>query len=95
MIGTKLTATGRLVDTAELMLVHLDLKSGQLIPAHDHPGQEVFFTVVRGEIEVTLGGEEKHHLTPGSVLHFAGEASIGAKALTESEAFVYLIHRRG
>lgn len=93
MIGTKLTATGRLLDTKELMLVHLKLSAGDHVPAHDHPGQEVCFTPVAGELAVTLSGTETHQLTPGCVLHFAGEATVAVQALADSEAFVYLINR--
>lgn len=94
MIGQELKATGRLVDNQELMLVHIELPTGGKVPAHDHPGQEVYFTPVRGRLELTLRGEEKHIVSPGSVLHFAGEATIGVEALEDSEFFVYLINRQ-
>lgn len=94
MIGTELTAFGQLINNDELMLVHIDLKQGKTVPAHDHPGQEVFFTPVRGEVIVTLGGEEAHRLTPGKVLHFAGESTVGVEAVLDSEFFVYLVNRR-
>ncbi|MDO4771179.1 cupin domain-containing protein [Porphyromonas sp.] len=94
MVGKELAEFGRLLDTPELMLVHIELDTDKTVPAHDHKGQEVFFTVVKGQVEVTLNGEEKHLLSPGKVLHFPGEASIAAKALEPSEFFVYLVNRR-
>lgn len=94
MLGKELSAFGRLLDTPELMLVHIELDTDKTVPAHDHKGQEVFFTVVRGQVEVTLDGQEKHLLIPGKVLHFPGEASISARAIEPSEFFVYLINRR-
>lgn len=94
MIGQVFTTTGRLVDNKELMLVHIELPKGGKVPAHDHVGQEVYFTPVRGQLELTLDGQEQHIVTPGQVLHFAGEASIGVEALEESEFFVYLINRQ-
>lgn len=93
MIGQELKATGRLVDDKKLMLVHIDLPAGKTVPAHDHPGQEVYFTPVRGRLELTLSGQERHILEPGSVLHFPGEISIAVKALEDSDFFAYLINR--
>ncbi|MBB6275451.1 cupin domain-containing protein [Porphyromonas circumdentaria] len=93
MLGTIHTKRGILVNNALLQLVHLQLAAGEKVPAHDHKGQEVFFTLVKGEVEVTLQGEEVHHLSVGQVLHFAGEATIGVEAKVDSEFFVYLIHR--
>lgn len=84
---------GRLVDNKELMLVHLNLPAGGTVPAHDHAGQEVYFTPIRGRLALTLGGVEQHIVTPGQVLHFAGEESIAVEAIEPSECFVYLINR--
>ncbi|KGN86390.1 MULTISPECIES: cupin domain-containing protein [unclassified Porphyromonas] len=94
MLGNKLSQTGRLIDNKELMLVHLQLEAGGSVPAHDHVGQEVFFTVVKGIAEVTLNQTEKHRLTPGEVLHFAGEASVSVYAVEDVDFFVYLINRQ-
>ncbi|MDO4691541.1 MAG: cupin domain-containing protein [Porphyromonadaceae bacterium] len=93
MLGNKLSQIGRLIDTKELMLVHLQLEAGGSVPAHDHVGQEVFFTVVKGVAEVTLNQTEKHKLCPGEVLHFAGESSVGIYAIEHVDFFVYLINR--
>lgn len=94
MLGKELVETGMLLNNAELQLVHLKLSAGEVVKPHDHKGQEVFFTVVGGEVEVSLEESEKHKLQPGKVLHFAGEARVGVEALTDSEFFVYLINRR-
>lgn len=93
MLATKLTATGQLINNNELMLVHLRLSAGETVAPHDHKGQEVFFTPVRGVVEVTLEEREAHTLTPGSVLHFAGESRVGVRAVEDCEFFVYLINR--
>lgn len=93
MLGTELTATGQLINNNELMLVHLRLKAGETVAPHDHKGQEVFFTPVRGIVEVTLDSSESHTLSAGTVLHFAGEHRVGVRAVEDSEFFVYLINR--
>ena len=93
-IGNKISDLGRVVDNKELMLVHLQLKSGEQISSHDHNGQEVYFTMVKGTVEVTLDDTEVHRISAGTVLHFPGEAHVGVNAIEESDFFVYLINRQ-
>lgn len=94
MIGKELSALGQLVNREELMLVHVQLEKDGTVKPHDHKGQEVFFTVVKGKVEVYLDETETHVMEAGKVLHFPGEARISVKALEASEFFVYLINRR-
>lgn len=93
-IGNKISDLGRVVDNKELMLVHLQLKSGEQISSHDHKGREVYFTMVKGTVEVTLDDTEVHRISAGTVLHFPGEAHVGVNAIEESDFFVYLINRQ-
>jgi cupin domain protein len=93
-IGKKISDLGRVVDNKELMLVHLQLKSGEQIPSHDYKGREVYFTMVKGTVEVTLDDTEVHRISAGTVLHFPGEAHVGVNAIEESDFFVYLINRQ-
>lgn len=93
-IGRKISDLGRVVDNKELMLVHLQLKSGEQIPSHDHKGREVYFTMVKGTVEVPLDDTEVHRISAGTVLHFPGEAHVGVNAIEESDFFVYLINRQ-
>lgn len=94
MLGKEIKEYGPVFNSDDLMVVHLHLEAGQKIQPHDHPGQEIFFTVVDGEVEVYLNEEETHVLQPKKVLNFKGEARISATALKESDVFVYLINRR-
>lgn len=94
MKGNELRDFGRLIDNKELMLVHLSLEAGKSVPAHDHKGQQVYFTLVRGSVTVKLDETESHELSPGGVLCFAGEATVSVHAHEDSEFFVYLINRR-
>ena len=84
-IGKEINTLGKVVNNKELMLVHLQLKSGEQVPSHDHKGQEVYFTIVKGTVEVTLDD---------TVLHFPGEAHVSVNAIEESDFFVYLINRQ-
>ncbi|MDY5858583.1 MAG: cupin domain-containing protein [Porphyromonas sp.] len=94
MYGQILSDTGMLLNNELLQLVHLKLAKGESVKPHDHKGQEVFFTLISGSVLVTLEESEQHQLTPGRVLHFAGEARIGVEAQEDSEFFVYLINRK-
>ena len=94
MLGQPLSELGQLVHDDQLMLVHLQLSAGKTIAPHDHVGQDVYFTPIRGEVQVTLDENETHRLTPGTVLRFPGEATVGVRAIADSEFFVYLIYRR-
>lgn len=93
-IGKEISAQGRVIEEQALELVHILLQGGGVVPAHDHVGQEVYFTLVKGEVELTLAERETHRLVPGKVLRFPGEHKVAVKALTDSEFFVYLINRR-
>ena len=93
-IGKEINALGKVINNKELMLVHLQLKSGEQVPSHDHKGQEVYFTIVKGTVEVTLDDTEVHRISTGIVLHFPGEAHVAVNAIEESDFFVYLINRQ-
>ena len=93
-IGKEINTLDKVIDNKELMLVHLQLKSGEQVPSHDHKGQEVYFTIVKGTVEVTLDDTEVHRISTGTVLHFPGEAHVSVNAIEESDFFVYLINRQ-
>ena len=93
-IGKEINTLGKVIDNKELMLVHLQLKSGEQVPSHDHKGHEVYFTIVKGTVEVTLDDTEVHRISTGTVLHFPGEAHVSVNAIEESDFFVYLINRQ-
>ena len=93
-MGKEISTLGKVIDNKELMLVHLQLKSGEQVPSHDHKGREVYFTIVKGTVEVTLDDTEVHRISTGSVLHFPGEAHVSVNAIVESDFFVYLINRQ-
>ena len=93
-MGKEISTLGKVIDNKELMLVHLQLKSGEQVPSHDHKGREVYFTIVKGTVEVTLDDTEVHRISTGTVLHFPGEAHVSVNAIEESDFFVYLINRQ-
>lgn len=68
-------------------------KAGDLIEKHNHPEANVLFTVVKGEIDVTVT-DETFNLLPGKILHFDGNNFISAKLVKDSEAFVTLVTKK-
>lgn len=94
MFGQELKDLGKVFDSEELMVVHHNVPAGGKIPSHNHDGQLIFFTVVKGDLDVYLNNEEKHHMSPGTVLHFDGTNFISADALEDSDIFVYLVNKR-
>lgn len=92
MVGQELKEFGCVFRSKELMVVHHGLKAGEKIPSHNHEGQNIFFTVVKGAFRVYLNGEEAHEMRPGMVLNFDGKNFISADALEDSEVFVYLVN---
>ena len=78
------------VESSALTLAHKEFLKGSCIPAHSHPGCDVFFTLVKGNMNIRIAGEE-YCLTPGAVLRFNGENTIEGSALEDSEVFIYLV----
>ena len=77
MIGTEIKEFGQVINNDKLMVVHVNLPQGKKIAPHDHQGQDIYFSVVKGQVKATLNNSEEHTLSPGTLLHFGGEAFIG------------------
>ena len=93
-IGQEINTLGTVINNTARRLGHWQRQNGEQIPSHDHTGREVFFTIVKGTVEVTLNDTEVHRISTGTVLHFPGEAHVSVKAIEESDFFVYLINRQ-
>nr|WP_311467479.1 cupin domain-containing protein [uncultured Porphyromonas sp.] len=92
MLGQEISEFGHILSNDQLSVVHVDLPQGKKIAPHDHKGQDIFFSVVKGQVKATLNGSEEHTLSPGTLLRFDGDVFIGIEALVDSEFFVYLIN---
>lgn len=93
MIGKELIEYGVVHTNENTKVVHISLKRDGKINPHDHVSENVFFTVVKGAVEVYLDESETYLMEPGKVLSFDGVASISAKAILDSDIFVYLIKK--
>lgn len=93
MKAKELNGLGIILDEKNFKLVKKVLKKDEEILKHNHPQSNILFTVVKGEILVTINETENHLLRPGIVLNFDGDNFISAKANEDSEAFVTLINK--
>ena len=72
------------------MVVMKEGVTGDEIKKHNHPGSDVFFIVLIGEVKVTLNDEEHHTVVPGQILCFDGANHISAEMLKDSKVCVVL-----
>lgn len=93
MKGKELTEIGLAFNNENTRIVHIKLKSGEIIKPHDHVDELVYFVVVRGVVKVYLDHEEFHEMTPGKILSFDGVTTISAETQEDSEIFVFLIKK--
>lgn len=77
---------------AEPKTVRLKLDDGESVPAHSHPGRDIVFYMVEGELELTLG-DDTHQLTAGDVARFDGNQDIAPEAVRETTALIVLAAR--
>ena len=66
MIGTEIKEFGQVINNDKLMVVHVNLPQGKKIAPHDHQGQDIFFSVVKGQVKATLNNSEEHTLSPAN-----------------------------
>lgn len=95
MVGKELKDLGLAFKGEDVKIVHIALKKDEKIPAHNHKGKDIFFTTVKGKIELYLGEENETHIAEcGNIIYFNGEENISATSLEDSEAFIYLIKKK-
>ena len=69
--------------------VRLELEAGDGVAAHSHPGKDVLFHVLDGEMDVEHDGESTT-VAAGDVLRFDGERDVAPTAVTDATALVVL-----
>ena len=83
---------GKIFSGENYMVVKKDMKKGEQIKPHDHPGfKTLIFAVGKGSFDVTLNQTEKHTVVAGSVLRFGGDAVIEAVATEDADVAITLI----
>lgn len=98
-IGTMREENGLVKKCDNCMVVKKSGSAGDEIKRHNHPGNDIFFIVLKGEVEVTLeddsGATEKHPLVPGRVLHFDGKNHISANMIKDSDVCICIVANNG
>ena len=61
------------------------LDSGEKIPLHNHKGEDVVISVLKGKLEIYLNDDETHTLVPGDIIGFDGKNLVKGTALEYTE----------
>lgn len=69
------------------------MPAGEKIAPHTHAGKDIIFTVLKGRVELALGENEKHLLSPGILVSFDGKYSISADIQEDAEISITLIEQ--
>ncbi len=67
--------------------------AGDIIPTHNHVEEEIVFSVLSGEVEVTLNDEEVYELNTFDVLNFDGINNMEVKFVEDSEILITLVKK--
>ncbi len=79
---------------SEPKTIRLRLDAGERVDPHRHPGRDVLFYLLDGEVDLRLD-DETHRLAGGDVARFDGEREISPAATEDSTALVVLAPRPG
>jgi len=75
----------RLITGERVMLAHVYLKKGCIVPRHQHDNEQITY-IVEGALKFWIGEDEKQELTvrPGEVLHIPPNVWHKAEALEDT-----------
>lgn len=93
MVGIVKNNGGILFNEHNFKVVKKIINEGELIPSHNHPEENIIFSVLKGKMEIFLNEKENYILTPGDILKFDGTNYINGKALENSEINITLIKK--
>lgn len=69
--------------------VRLELDAGESVPEHSHPGTEIVFHQLAGELTVRLDGDA-YDVGPGDLLRFSGDRQVEPVAKTDCRALIVI-----
>jgi len=76
---------------AEPKTIRLTLEADERVAPHQHPGREIVFHLLEGEIDLHLG-EDTVELSEGDIARFDGDQEISPVASEDSTALIVLAH---
>ena len=92
-IGTVPAGEGKLHGNEHAMIVRRTFSPDRPMNRHNHPGQQIVLTVVRGDAHLHLDDSETHDLHSGDVLIFDGEHYISDEFDSETLLVINLINK--
>lgn len=93
MLGEVKNEIGIIFKKENYKVVRKSGVAGDIIPTHNHIEEEIVFSVLSGEVEVTLNGEEKYELKILDVLNFDGINNMEVRFVEDSEILITLIKK--
>ena len=75
----------RLITGERLMLAHVYLKKGCIVPKHSHHNEQITY-ILEGELKFWIGDDEAQvvHVKPGEVLHIPPHVPHKAEAIEDT-----------
>jgi quercetin dioxygenase-like cupin family protein len=75
----------RLINGERLMLAHVYLKKGCIVPKHSHHNEQITY-ILEGELKFWIGEDESQivHVKPGEVLHIPPHVPHKAEAVEDT-----------
>ena len=75
----------RLITGERLMLAHVYLKKGCIVPMHSHHNEQITY-ILEGELKFWIGDDEAQvvHVKPGEVLHIPPHVPHKAEAIEDT-----------
>ena len=75
----------RLITGKRLMLAHVYLKKGCIVPKHSHHNEQITY-ILEGELKFWIGEDETRviHVKPGEVLHIPPHVPHKAEAIEDT-----------
>ena len=92
-IGIIPSGEGKLHSNEHAMIVRRTFSPDRPMNRHNHPGQQIALTVIRGNAHLYLDDKEAHDLQSGDVLIFDGEHHISGKFSCETLLVITLINK--
>lgn len=92
-VATVYDKEGKLVEDKRFALVRKEFGPDKPMKRHNHPGSDVYVTLIKGKMNVTINDKEKHALEPSMILHFDGKNYIESEFPEKSLIQVTLINQ--
>lgn len=94
MLGIVKNEIGPIFEGENYKVVKKSASKGDNIPVHNHPGEDIIFSIIKGNVMVHLNEREDYNLKQGDVLNFNGENTISIDFIEDSEIVIVLVKNK-